>query len=109
MKIATLFFCLLFAPAASAYECTQLAKVSAGVHLGVPTAVITEFSKTQTENFLKVWNAVPPETDINADAISVVIAPDKPNILILIFKKGCFGGMYAMTKNAFTKLAGQSL
>ena len=90
-------------------SCTTYKKFEAEAHVFMPQAIIADMTEAQSQIFLKVWNAVPPETNLEADQISVVSDNGKPNVLILFFNRGCMARMVAMPHAAFNLLVGQAL
>lgn len=86
--------------------CATVAKVRADVAAFPFATTVTQLTPDQSMSFLTAFNALPPRSELTADFIMVVMAQDKPTVILALFKNGCVSKTVYMPRSVFLKAMG---
>lgn len=88
--------------------CATVDDVKKDVATWVPPPIILELDNARTAAFLKVYNAVPPATNVTADHAVVIANASSPRLIFVIFDEKCALMTYIMPKAFFISVMGRA-
>ena len=82
-------------------RCVSVNTVKSDLVRAIPGSVIADMGGTEAAAFLTAFNAVPPVSQFTADYFVIVSDETMPNVLVVMFDKGCFKRMFPVPKAIF--------
>jgi hypothetical protein len=73
-------------------QCVSTEALQEGLGADLPQARVLAVPENRVAEFVAAFNALPPRTDAEADAVLIVVMPDAPKAVIAFFWEGCLVG-----------------
>lgn len=93
-----------FSSIAPTQQCFSVNTVKADLMRAIPGAVVVDLGGTEAQAFMTAFNAIPPVSRHSGDYIVTVTDEAYPNVLVVLFEKGCFSRMFPLPKPVFHSL-----
>lgn len=104
---ATLAVFLMVAPAHAQQVCLTPLGIKTALTRDVPGIVIETFSGNDGREMLRLINAIPPQTSVQADELLVASNAAAPMVVIAYFKAGCMNGRLVFPVIVFNRIKNQ--
>ena len=105
MRYFVLLFALLsFVAPARAMDCASLARVRTDVLRWDFPVSVTPMDAKASVAFISAYNREPPTSNLEGDLVAVISNPEKPTVVVVIFKDGCAAFTLFFPKQKFINL-----